>query len=176
MIQTKSRHERGKGLEIGLLIARVIAGGSLLLAGYFKLQSGPLLFQGAIEAFRIFPQWSTAAMAYFVPWLEIVLGVALVAGVWTRQAGLLTVGLFAAFTLALASVILRGMKVDCGCFGGLMGEAAITWWSVARNVILIAISAVPMIFGGGRFSLLREQSSPAPAPQEPVAPQTAEPA
>jgi hypothetical protein len=62
---------------------------------------------------------------------EVVLGVTLLIGLWARQGGLLAFGLYTTFTLALASVLIRGMDVDCGCFGGLFGDGTVSWGSIA---------------------------------------------
>jgi hypothetical protein len=45
------------------------------------------------------------------------------------------------FACAAATNLLRGRIVDCGCFGPV-GERRITWWTVARNLVLAGAAAV----------------------------------
>ena len=155
-------------LSIVLLVARVVAGGALVSASLFKMQGGPLPFALAIESFALTPQWAIVPLAYLFPMLEFVLGAALLLGAWTRQAAFLSTLVYIAFTFALASVLLRDMDVDCGCFGGIFGESTVTWFSIFRNTIFIVASAIPVWFGGGRFSIEEKltfdnnTSSPAP--------------
>jgi hypothetical protein len=47
--------------------------------------------------------------------------------------------LLAAFTLALMAQLLRGKRPTCACFGAL-SQAAISWKSVARNGLLMALA------------------------------------
>ncbi|MBS2022080.1 MAG: hypothetical protein JST92_06690, partial [Deltaproteobacteria bacterium] len=80
------------------------------------------------------------AMAIALPWVEIVLGLAVAIGplVWRRAAALALSGLLVAFTIAVAQAVVRGINIDCGCFGGDSGP--VTWLTVARDVALLAIA------------------------------------
>jgi len=147
------------GVSVGSLVARLATAGVLLLAGYTKLQGGPTAFALAIESFELVPGRLLLPVAYFLPWFEIVIAAALILGVWARESAALATAMLAAFTLGLASVLVRGLDVDCGCFGGLFGESKVSWASIARNTVFIAIAAVPVWLGGGRFALTRESDS-----------------
>jgi uncharacterized membrane protein YphA (DoxX/SURF4 family) len=57
------------------------------------------------------------ATALFLPALEMVLGLVLIAGIWRRGAGLLTGALMILFIAAISSAMARGLNIDCGCFG-----------------------------------------------------------
>ena len=57
-------------------------------------------------------------VGYLLPALEVVIGLALVLGVMTRGAALISGLLFVAFIIGIASVWARGIEIDCGCFGG----------------------------------------------------------
>ncbi len=141
-----------------LLAARLLAAGALLLAGYFKMQGGPVAFMLSIESLEVVPEFLIAPSAYFLPWFEILLGLTLLLGVWTRESAILASGLFAVFTAALISVLARGMKVDCGCFGGMFGEAEVSLFTIGRNVVFLVASATAAVWGGGRFAIERVRS------------------
>ncbi len=139
-----------------LLVARLVAGGALLVAGAIKLSGGPLAFALSIRSFDLVPDALALASAYFLPWFEIGLGAALIAGIWNREAALLAAGVYTVFTVALASVILRGMDVDCGCFGDLFGGSTVSWMTIARNGIFVAASLAVLVLGGGDWAVERE--------------------
>jgi hypothetical protein len=51
--------------------------------------------------------------------------------------------LLVGFTLVLVLALLRGVEAPCACFGS-MSSRPVTWWSVARNVLLMALAAVSL--------------------------------
>lgn len=157
------------GAGVGLLLLRCAAAAPLLLAGIIKVQGDPLAFSLAIDSFGIVPKAFHLPLAYYLPWLELLLGIALVLGLWTRQAALGAALLFGAFTLGLAAVLGSGKEVDCGCFGGLFGDSTVSWVSVARNGVFIALALASAFLGGGRFAATTEQEEgdePGPIPVE----------
>lgn len=131
---------------------RLIAGGAILLAGIIKLRD-PALFMHSIHSFELLPESIIPFLAYFVPWTEIIAGVLLAYGVWTRASGTVTAGMYAVFTLALLWVLWNDLPVDCGCFGGLFGSETVGWGSILRNMLLTAAALVAVITGGGATSL-----------------------
>lgn len=135
-----------------LLTCRFVAGGALLLAGFLKLRN-PTSFMLSINSFELAPQALIPFAAYLMPWLEIALGLLLVYGFWTRAAAMLATGLYAMFTVAIASVIVRGMSLDCGCFGDFFGSGAVGWHTVGRNLVFVVASGLVWWRGPGLASL-----------------------
>jgi len=119
-------------------VVRAVLGGLFVLAGVLKLQSGG---QFAIEIanYQLFPSLAPY-LAVALPPIEVLAGVALVIPGWRRAGALCITGLLVMFTVAVTTVRLRGINVDCGCFGGDSGP--ITWWTVARDVLLLALAAL----------------------------------
>jgi uncharacterized membrane protein YphA (DoxX/SURF4 family) len=130
-----------------LTTCRFLAGGAFLLAATMKLKD-PQLFMLSIEPSALVPFF-----AYAIPWTEIVAGLLLVYGFWSRAAGVVGVVLYGVFTAALAWVYLSGADVDCGCFGGLFGRGDVGPASLLRNTIFIACSAAVVLRGAGAASL-----------------------
>lgn len=155
----------GKGMEARtaralpavLLLCRIVAGGALLLAGILKAGGNPAAFALSIEAFRLLPGFLIGPLAFYLPWFEIIVGAALLLGVWGRQAAFWSLALYAGFTVGLLSVLLRGMDVDCGCFGGLFGSEAVGPLTIGRNLLFMAASLGVVLLGPGRFPLLGEK-------------------
>ncbi len=144
-----------------LLMARIIAGGALVFAAFLKLSGAfkagaPLAFTEAIMSFELV-QWPLAVlMAYYLPWVELIAGVCLVLGIWTRQAAFICLCVYLSFTFALGSVLIRDMNISCGCFGGIFGDSTISAKTIFRNLVFIVCSFLPLALGGGHFVLLKE--------------------
>ncbi|MGY1618899.1 MauE/DoxX family redox-associated membrane protein [Geodermatophilus sp. SYSU D00691] len=102
--------------------ARLVLGGLLLVAGVLKLPD-PAAAVRAVRAYRLLPEALVGPVAFGLPVLEIAVGLALLAGVFVRTAALSAAVLLAVFTAAVASAWARGLRIDCGCFGG-GGEVA----------------------------------------------------
>ena len=113
-------------------IASVVLGLAMLAAGAAKLASRrwPADARGLGT-----PTWAVP----LVPWVELVLGALLVVGVVRPLVAIATAVLLAAFTALLSARLARGERPPCACFGRL-STRPISWWSVARNLVLIALA------------------------------------
>jgi hypothetical protein len=118
-------------------LAAVVLGAVLVVAAGAKLAQPGWARRGA--AGLGVPVWLAAA----VPVVELVLGSLLVAGLLPPWAALAAALLLAAFTAALLRVLARGEHPVCACFGSLT-TGRVGWWSVARNVALLALAAVAL--------------------------------
>ncbi len=105
-------------------------------------------FVSDINNYHLLPaNWASYA-AIAVPAFELAVALALVTGVAMRGAALVAVGMLVAFTFAITQAILRGINVDCGCFGAAT-QARTDWSSVVRNGVLI-MAAVSIVKYGDR--------------------------
>jgi uncharacterized membrane protein YphA (DoxX/SURF4 family) len=73
-------------------------------------------------------------VAAILPWLEIAIGLLLVAGLFVRFAGVATAALAALFIAAMGQAKARGLDISCGCFGGGGAGGGVTWWDIVRDV------------------------------------------
>lgn len=140
-----------------LLAARLVTGVVWLVAGGAKLTE---LDQSAraVRAYELLPWQVADAVGHVLPAVEVVVGAALVVGVLTRVAGVMSALLFVAFIVGIASAWARGLTIDCGCFGGggYDPDAASKYpGEIARDVGLLALSCLTVWLGGGRFALDR---------------------
>lgn len=86
------------------------------------------------------PNWTVNGYALVVSWLELVAGIALVAGFRVRVSAAICGVLLVMFTLAVAYAVLLGLKIDCGCFGSQGGDE-VSWLKVVKNAAMIAMCA-----------------------------------
>ncbi len=151
------------------LLARLVTGGVWIVAGALKV-TDPAASIAAVRAYQLLPSSVAEAVGLTLPALELVVGLALVLGVLTRGAGVVSALLFVAFIIGIASVWARGIEIDCGCFGGggAKADAASSYpWEIARDVALLAASAYVALLPRTRLALdnlLFRRTSPAPAP------------
>jgi putative oxidoreductase len=101
-----------------LLVFRVVLGGLFVYAGAVKVVD-PLDFAQNIRNYRLVGQSLAFIAALVLPWLEILAGAFLVAGLWKRGAALVVSGLLVFFIILTAVTVIRGLDVDCGCFGAI---------------------------------------------------------
>lgn len=121
--------------------ARILVAAVFVAAAIPKLLD-PLAFSEAIGNYRVFPYWSWNALAALVPMLELVAAAMLLCRS-TRRAGALILGsLTLAFVALIASVIVRGVDVECGCFGQSVAAESVGWPLLLRDLLLLAGIAV----------------------------------
>jgi len=101
-----------------LYVFRIVLGGLFVYAGAIKALD-ILDFAQNIRNYRLVGQELSFVAAIVLPWLEILAGLALAAGIWTRASSLIISGLLAFFIVLTLVTIVRGIDVDCGCFGSL---------------------------------------------------------
>src|SRR5687767_14914168 len=76
-----------------------------------------------------------------LPWFEVALGAALVAGVGGRWTAVPAVLLLAAFTAVVARRLRAGDPAPCGCFGEL-SKQPVSYRTLVRNVALVLLAVV----------------------------------
>ena len=126
-----------------VLVARLVVAGAFILAALPKIQD-PVAFASSVEAYRVVGSALSAWTALILPWLELVIGVGLLAPQIRRGSALLSVGLLLLFIVLHASAWVRGLDISCGCFGETEAENTPNYhWLILRNLgLLLAISLV----------------------------------
>lgn len=123
------------------LVARMVVTVVFLGAALPKL-ADPAAFARDIANYRLVPGVAAGGLAVYLPWFELVLGCALWAPSHVRPAARgLAIGLLTVFVLALLSALVRGLDVDCGCFGSDGGSSSLLW-AVARDLGLVGLLIV----------------------------------
>jgi uncharacterized membrane protein YphA (DoxX/SURF4 family) len=103
-------------LDVIGLVARLVLGGVLLVAGLLKVTK-PEVSARAVQAYQLLPFDLATYVGYGLPILEVVLGALLVLGLFTRTAAAVSGVLLVVFIIGIASAWARGLNIDCGCFG-----------------------------------------------------------
>lgn len=136
------------------LLSRILLGGVFLFAGASKaLDPGSLT--ASIRSYGLnLPEWFVSLSAYSLPYLEILLGLYLMAGLFAKPSAWATNALMFLFIVALVQGAVRGLEIDCGCFGAVAGnEAGSLWLDVLRDVGLLALGLHIALAPTGRLSV-----------------------
>jgi uncharacterized membrane protein YphA (DoxX/SURF4 family) len=138
------------------LAARLVLAGVWLVAGGAKV--GDLAASvRAVHAYDILPYAASRVVGATLPFVEIAVGLLLLVGFATRLAAAVSAGLMAMFVAGIASAWARGLRIDCGCFGGggeLAADKAPSYgWEIARDVALLAVAVYLVFRPTSRLSL-----------------------
>jgi len=97
------------------LIFRVILGIIFIYASYDKILD-PAGFSKNIHNFHVTPLAVENLAALIIPWMELIIGVFLIFGVFLEGSTSITIGLYIFFIIILSQAVFRGIDVHCGCF------------------------------------------------------------
>ncbi len=136
------------------LVLRLYLGGLFVYACMYKINY-PSEFAETIASYRLVPYWAVSFMAVVLPWIELVSGILLIAGIRARSATVLIGFLLMLFTVAILVNLLRDAPISCGCFHTL-GEK-MSWRTLVRDIVWVAM-AVHIFFYDRVFHLERRFS------------------
>ena len=120
------------------LAFRFLIGGIFLYAGVEKILS-PFDFSVAIYNYRLFPGPLIGFAAVMLPWVEALAGLCLLAGYNTKGAATITSLLLLTFVGLIIVSAVRGLDIDCGCFGGV--ERKVGLLAIFEDTALFIVSA-----------------------------------
>jgi hypothetical protein len=97
-------------------IVDLIVGGIFIYAGAIKVLD-PVQFAIDIDNYKILPWTISVGLAFYLPWLEMFSGLALIVRrLYLGGLSILT-ALVAVFLVATIAAKVRGLDITCGCFG-----------------------------------------------------------
>lgn len=101
-------------------------------------------FAMSIAQFLLLPPLWTKPAAFIISFLELSAGLLLFIPMTRRWGAALVVLLTAVFLFALISALLRGLPIDCGCFGP--GGGTSNLWFAAWKDIALSLAAAFLIW------------------------------
>lgn len=132
--------------RVVLLLFRLVVGALFVYAGVVKIAE-PLDFAENIANYQLVGQSLSFLAALVLPWLEVFSGAFLIAGIRRRAAALLVSLMLGAFILLTLITIVRGLNVDCGCFGALSRTAG--WSLVLEDAVMLYMTLCVLLTPGG---------------------------
>jgi putative oxidoreductase len=126
-----------------LTIRVQIALGAIFVVAAIPKLTDPPSFAHMIYNYRILPAGLINISALIMPWVEVLCGLALILGVWTRSARTIIALLLVTFILAISWNLLRGNAIDCGCFD--VSAAGRTYEERIRDMWLVVLRDTGML-------------------------------
>src|SRR5690242_19945467 len=99
-----------------ILVARLCLGLFFLPSALGKLTNRRGFVQGTLD-YQLLPERAARIFAAVLPWVELVLALALILGVALPLAGLATALLLLCFIAAVLANLRRGREIECNCYG-----------------------------------------------------------
>lgn len=121
-----------------LSILRFFLGSVFIFAGIEKIAS-PNAFFSAIMNYQIFGEYLSNIIALFLPWLELYVGVLIIFNIFLRENLSIYIVLLIVFNFLVLSAMIRGLNIDCGCFGE-GGSMKVGFEKLAENFGLLFIA------------------------------------
>ena len=97
------------------LFFRYVLGAVFIYASYDKIID-PHTFSDLIDNYHITPIFINNLAALFIPWLELIIGISLITGIYKNASINIVIALLIWFIFILSQAVLRGINTSCGCF------------------------------------------------------------
>jgi uncharacterized membrane protein YphA (DoxX/SURF4 family) len=113
----------------------IIIGGLFIYAGVVKVID-PAEFARDIDNYKMLPWQVSVWMGLYLPWLEILCGLALIVRVFYRGSVFVLTALMALFIVITIIAKSRGLDISCGCFGHASKYLSFAWHLVLDFLLL----------------------------------------
>ncbi|MBW4705140.1 MULTISPECIES: MauE/DoxX family redox-associated membrane protein [unclassified Micromonospora] len=139
----------GLAARLGLAAVWLFAGGAKV---------GDLAASGrAVNAYQVMPYQVATAIGAALPFVELALGLLLLAGLATRLSAGISAALLVVFIAGIASAWARGLAIDCGCFGSggqlAAGQAPSYLPEILRDLGFLALAGFLLIWPRSPYSV-----------------------
>ena len=131
-------------------LLRLTIGGVFMYAAVEKVLN-PGAFAIAVRGYKLIPFSLSNLFAIAVSWSELVAAAFLILGILTRKAAGAILILLLVFIAAISTVLVRGMVIDCGCFGE--GGSHTSWLLLVRNALMVFGAFLIIRYNDGWLSL-----------------------
>ena len=138
------------GLSIIVIIARILIGGILIYASVNKI-ADPGGFARAIDNYHLIPFGLENIMAIVLPWLELIVGICLIFGLFIDGAAFLVIVMMVIFIVAITFAILSGYNIECGC--GLKPGELVGVQKIIENLTYLILAWMILKRPNHRFEL-----------------------
>jgi len=122
-------------------IVALIIGGIFIYAGVIKAMD-PVAFANDIDNYKILTWPLVVRLAFYLPWLELLCGLALILRFFYRGGLFILTGLTFVFIAASVVAKVRGLDITCGCFGHASKNWSFSGHLALDIAILIALIAL----------------------------------
>lgn len=139
-------------VDWAMTASRVIIGGLFVWAAFTKFADFHV-FAEEIANYQLVPAQLVPLIAAALPGVEVVAGVALILGIYSRASAGIIAALMVVFIIGISQALIRGIDLTCGCFGGADDA---TWGTVWRDVAMLVPAVLVLLFGPGKLAMQPE--------------------
>ena len=119
-----------------ILLCRFVLGGVFVYASIDKIVH-PEAFAGILHNYKLLPDYFIYGPALYLPWVELIAGSFLIAGIFTRGSSVVLNALLIIFIAAITINIIRGISFDCGCFSTSQEGGGNVYLLLLRDCLLL---------------------------------------
>ena len=151
-----------KAARILLVVGRLALAAVFLFAAYAKLKpptglpwslssvnTSLAMFALQVDSYELLPERAVSAVAHLLPPFELLLGLWLLSGIALRLSSVASSLLLGGFLSVMVRTYMRGLEINCGCFGPGERLGPVT---LLRDSSLLLLAVAVMI---GAFLLRR---------------------
>ena len=125
-----------------VILCRLVLGGVFIYASLDKI-ANPAEFAKAIGNYHVLPFGLENLLALFLPWLELLTGLLLIAGIMVDGATILIISMNIVFIFAISQALARGISIECGCFSvSTEGGNNIGFQTILRDFVYLIMAFI----------------------------------
>lgn len=138
--------------EILKLLARIMVAIVFLFFGVEKI-AAPAKFAKEILNYGFFPLFSVNLIAIILPWIEVIVGFALLFGIRIKSSAFLSGMLMLGFIVAVGIAIAMGLDISCGCSAS--HDLKVGWQKIIENFAYLILSTYLFFFSSTKIGIDR---------------------
>ncbi len=136
------------------VLLRIAIGCLFIVSGFSKLIEPYQNFGFVIESYKIVSGDTAALLAHVLPWVELICGAFLVAGLWLKASLRVGWGFFVVFILVVSQALVRHLPIrECGCFGEFISLPLSTVVLIDSFFLILTAILIAGLDKTSRFSL-----------------------
>ena len=128
----------------GFILVVRLALGCLFIYGSLPKIRQPYDFLSSVYSYELVGPKLGMFVAMTLPWLEILVGICLIGGVFISGAFLVSAGMATMFAFVIGSALYHGLEISCGCFGASSTEI-VNYSTLIRACVILLFSVVGYI-------------------------------
>jgi len=152
--QLRDTSSSARPTRVITLLSRLFLGGIFVYASADKILH-PVSFAEIVYNYQVLPDVLVNLTALLLPWIELLIGLALILGFWPAGAIVISNLLLLIFFSALLFNLVRGLDIDCGCFTSSMGSSSgdpMVWYLFRDGFfLLVGVFLFLSFFFGARL-------------------------
>jgi len=137
--------------EFFLLAVRLFVGFVFVFSAITKIAS-PEDFSQSVYNYKLVPLFFVNIFAIVLPWVELCAGILLIFGISVKENSAILFILLFIFVAAIGISLLRGLDIECGCFGTVDGSK-VGLIKILENFGLLLLTSILIKFDSTFISL-----------------------